>query len=133
MLFVIVGHNDNPLYEAEFNNSTKVSPNVQYLHQFVLHAALDAVEDIVWTTNSMYLKVVDRFNDLFVSAYTTATQVKFLLLHESRNEDGIRMFFQDVHELYIRVMLNPFATSTTKITSQVFNHRVKALAKKYLM
>jgi hypothetical protein len=48
-------------------------------------------------------QVVDRFNEYFVSAYTTATQARFLLLHDSRNEDGIRSFFQEVHELYIKV------------------------------
>uniref|UniRef100_A0A061R882 Trafficking protein particle complex subunit 2-like n=1 Tax=Tetraselmis sp. GSL018 TaxID=582737 RepID=A0A061R882_9CHLO len=132
MNFVIVGYNDVPLYEADFNTQSKASSNVQYLHHFVLHAALDAVEDVTWTTPSMYLKVVDRFNDLFVSAYVTSNQTRFLLLHESRNEDGIKSFFQDVHELYIKVMLNPFHTPTTRITSPVFNMRVRSLAKKYL-
>jgi hypothetical protein len=37
--------------------SAQVAANKQYLYQFVLHASLDAVDDIVWTTNSMYLKV----------------------------------------------------------------------------
>mmetsp|Transcript_32790 Transcript_32790/g.82598 ORF Transcript_32790/g.82598 Transcript_32790/m.82598 type:complete len:128 (-) Transcript_32790:38-421(-) len=77
-------------------------------------------------------QVVDRFNEYYVSAYTTAAQTRFLLLHDNRSEDGIRSFFQDVHELYIKVMLNPFHTSTTRITSPVFNQRVRALAKKHL-
>lgn len=28
-----------------------------------------------------------------------------MLLHDSRNEDGIKSFFQEVHELYIKVAL----------------------------
>lgn len=36
----------------------------QYLHQFVLHAALDAVEEQLWSTGAMHLGVVDRFNNL---------------------------------------------------------------------
>ena len=36
----------------------------QYLHHFVLHAALDAVEEQEWRTTAMHLGVVDRFNNL---------------------------------------------------------------------
>lgn len=36
----------------------------QYLHQFVMHAALDAVDEQLWSTSAMHLGVVDRFNNL---------------------------------------------------------------------
>ena len=29
--------------------------------------------------------------------------MKFVLLHESRNDDGIKAFFNDVWELYVKV------------------------------
>ena len=29
--------------------------------------------------------------------------MKFVLLHESRNDDGIKAFFSDVWELYVKV------------------------------
>ena len=32
-----------------------------------------------------------------------ATDMKFVLLHEARNDDGIRSFFVDVWELYVKV------------------------------
>lgn len=39
----------------------------QYLHQFVLHAALDAVEEQQWQATHMNLGIVDKFNHLQVS------------------------------------------------------------------
>ena len=106
---------------------------MNYLHEFVLHAALDNVDEAIWTTQSCYLKAVDRYYDLTVSAYATSSLVKFLLLHDSKNDDGIRSFFHDIHEYYIKIMLNPFHTQTTKITSKHFDEKVKLLAQKYLL
>lgn len=74
-----------------------------YLHQFVLHAALDAVNEQLWTTTSMHLGNVDKFNNLMVAAYVTAAHVKFLLLHDGKNDEAIRLFFKDVYDIYVRV------------------------------
>ncbi|EPS64035.1 hypothetical protein M569_10746, partial [Genlisea aurea] len=69
--FIIVSKNDIPIYEAEVGTVPK-KEEAAHQHQFILHAALDIVQDIAWTTNAMNLKVVDRFNDLLVSVYVTA-------------------------------------------------------------
>ena len=74
--------------------------------------------------------------------------MKFILLHDSKNEEGIRAFFIDVWELYLKVrfhtpsysavqtptqtMMNPFHTAHSPIRSSVFDARVRASAKKYL-
>ena len=89
---------------------------VNYLHEFVLHAALDNVDEAVWTTQSCYLKAVDRYYDLSVSAYATSSLAKFLLLHDSKNDDGIRSFFHDIHEYYIKVRAHKRCSFNTPLT-----------------
>jgi hypothetical protein len=70
-----------------------------------------------------------------------------VLLHEAKNDDGIRAFFMDVWELYVKVwgtvvagagadvwqtQLNPFHSGQGVIRSSVFDGRVRATAKKHL-
>ncbi|KAK6915009.1 Trafficking protein particle complex subunit 2, partial [Dillenia turbinata] len=119
--FIIVSRNDIPIYEAEIGSAPK-KEDAAHQHQFILHAALDIVQDLAWTTSAMFLKSVDRFNDLLV----------FMLLHDSRNDDGIKSFFQEVHELYIKILLNPLYLPGSRITSSHFDTKVRALARKYL-
>ena len=130
LTFVIVGHDDHPIFESDlapkpdgrevscslgssdhntkhqsFKRSLLTCLQTQgvYLHQFVLHAALDAVNEQIWTTTNMHLGTVDKFNNLMVAAYATAAHVKFLLLHDGKNEETIRLFFKDVYDIYVRV------------------------------
>jgi hypothetical protein len=86
--------------------------------------------------------------------------VKFILLHEVKNEEGIRLFFLDVWEAYVKVclglaafasfdalslakltlfsvpilqiLLNPFHTPNTPIKSPLFDAKVRASAKRNL-
>ncbi|KAH1255308.1 Trafficking protein particle complex subunit 2B [Glycine max] len=74
--FIIVSRNDIPIYEAEVGVAAKREDAAQ-LHQFILHAALDIVQDLAWTTSAMYLKSVDRFNELVVSVYVTAGHILY--------------------------------------------------------
>uniref|UniRef100_A0A7S4C1V6 Trafficking protein particle complex subunit n=1 Tax=Chrysotila carterae TaxID=13221 RepID=A0A7S4C1V6_CHRCT len=130
-MFVMVGKDDIPVYESEFfNSSTQRREDTSHLNQFIIHAALDMVDDLVWGTQNMYLKCVDKFNDYFISAFVTAGHIKLMLLHDVRNDDGIRNFFQEVYELYVRVLMNPFYEPSAQITS-TFDARVKLLGRKY--
>jgi len=133
LLFLIVGKNE-PLYEAEIHKrgSTGNSDAVARQSYFVLHSSLDLVEKSAWVTQNMYLKVVDKVNQQYVSTFLTAGNIKFVLLHPGRNEESIKNFFYDVHELYVKLSMNPFYHYDTPITSKEFDKRVKAVARRYL-
>ena len=47
--------------------------------------------------------MVDRFNNLFVTAFVTPGNTRFLLLHDGKNDDIIRGFYQDVYDVYLKV------------------------------
>jgi len=135
LLFVIVGKNE-PLYEAEFHKmggtSSGTSDSVTRQNYFVLHSALDLVDKASWTTNNMYLKVVDKINHQQVSTFLTAGNIKFMLLHGGKTEDSIKNFFNEVYELYVKLSMNPFYKYDTPITSKFFDTRVRAVARRYL-
>ncbi|KAJ2296466.1 TRAPP subunit, partial [Coemansia sp. RSA 2706] len=95
--FAIVGSADSPLYEADFGVQRTEN---KHLHQFVVHAALDLVEDALFANTACYLKAVDSYNDWIVSAYVTPSNVRLMLLHEVKSEEAIRSFFVDCHELF---------------------------------
>ena len=82
-MFVMVPHGDTPIYEAEF--SRKKEEN-RHLNQFIVHSALDMVDQAMWNTNSMFLKTVDKFNESLVTAFVTAGGIRLMMLHDQRNE-----------------------------------------------
>lgn len=102
------------------------------LNPFILHSSLDLLEDVQWTSNSLYLKTIDNFYNYPISAFLTPGNIKFLLLHESRGEDSIKGFFNEMYDLYVKTLMNPFYKVDEPIKSKVFDSKVKALAKKYL-
>lgn len=80
LTFVIVGHDDHPIFEADLLQRPEgYAERGQYLHQFVLHAALDAVEEAQWQTQAMHLSVVDKFNALQVSKQSKVTALWLVL------------------------------------------------------
>ena len=105
-VFVVVV-NGTPIYEHSVGtvNLPSDGPNS---YQFVLHAALDMVDEHLWKTGTMNLKRIDAFQGQNISAYVTASNVVFLLMHERASEDSVGFFFKEVHEMYIKIMMNPF-------------------------
>ena len=122
---IVTRENDFPVYELELNAQllrTNKAFQAQPMFQFILNAALDPVEQMQWQNPYYYLKCVDRYNEtpnpqgcLMVHCFVTPSNSKFLLLHESKPEDQIKNFFNDVYELYTRLLLNPFFDPNAKI------------------
>lgn len=94
-------------------------------------------------------QVVDKYNDLQISCFCTATQTRFLLLHDARlGEEPVRAFFNDVYDLYLKAChaarrlarlltqaqasMNPFHSPQTRIESARFDVLVRASARRQL-
>ncbi|CAG7849463.1 SubName: Full=Related to Sedlin (Trafficking protein particle complex protein 2) {ECO:0000313/EMBL:CCA67270.1} [Serendipita indica DSM 11827] len=104
----------------------------RHVIQMIANASLDVIEEMMVSNSAMYLKSIDKFNEWTVSAFVTPGNMKFVLLHEAKNDEGIRSFFMEVWELYVKTAMNPFHRSDRTIRSTVFDARVRASAKKWL-
>ncbi|EGO57907.1 hypothetical protein NEUTE1DRAFT_81939 [Neurospora tetrasperma FGSC 2508] len=161
--FAIIGTQDNPLFEYEFGTSkqggdgmARFTEQARQLNQFIIHSSLDIVEEVQWTNGQMYLKLVDRFFTSYISCFLTASNIKFLLLHQPpssstltggtsrtstsiaanptspQTEEAIRNFFAEVYENYVKAIMSPFYRTNMEIRSPVFRARVAAAGRKYL-
>ncbi len=107
LLFLIVGRNE-PLYCAEFGKTPGTPATAQTIlrqQYIIMHSALDLVDKCAWVDGNMYLRNVDQYNHQQVSTFVTACHVKFMLLHTGKNDETLRVFFNEIYELYTKVSL----------------------------
>ncbi|KAK1070056.1 TRAPP subunit [Friedmanniomyces endolithicus] len=83
----IIGTLDNALFELSFGSSkqggdglAKFRPEALYMNQFLVHAALDLVEEVQWVSKDLYLKRIDSHQNNHIHCFLTGGNVKFMLL-----------------------------------------------------
>ena len=105
--FVMVGHEDNPIFELEYSRvhhpSTSEKQNAVvkrddqlHLHQFTAHASLDIIDENKWSSNNLNFKALDRFNEYFISAFVTPSSIRSgsSCCTKIGTDDGIKNLFQ---------------------------------------
>ena len=68
----------------------------------------------------------------YVSGFVTASKQRFVMLHDQKNEDGIKNFFLEMYETYIKWVMNPFYEVNTPIKSQNFEKKSQYYGRKFL-
>ncbi|KAF2276305.1 Sedlin [Westerdykella ornata] len=97
--FTILSPTDTPLFTHSFGTSRsggdgipRFTSSERALIPFILHSALDIVEDVQWGPSTsagsapMYLKHIDKYQNNFISCWITGGNVRFLLLTRPRDE-----------------------------------------------
>lgn len=90
---------------------------------------------------SCYLSKVDHFYELSIIGYITYGNIKFVMIHGNNkcstsscvDDTMFKIFYKEIHELYIKTLMNPFYKVDEAISSAAFDSKVKTLAKKYLI
>ena len=104
-----------------------------YFYQFMAHASLDFVDEkLSAKTSNTFFPNIDRFNEWSISAFVTPSYLRFIVLHDLKNDENIKSFSHDVYETYIKLLLNPFYAHNEPIKSDQFDRKVKMASKRHL-
>ena len=120
-MFAVVGDN-NLLFSMELKELDPSAADKSYLYQFILYASLDSL-DLKDTT--AFRENIDSSDANCISAYVTAGQAAFLLLHPKKKMDSIKKFFKQVHTAYAELLMNPFYDVKSPIEDEKFRKAVQ--------
>ncbi|KAF0696782.1 Aste57867_12444 [Aphanomyces stellatus] len=112
---------NNPLYVRAFDEDEDLS------FHYIAHIALDIVEEKVkLSKDDVYLGFLGPVEDFRVYGYVTNTLVKFIVVVQDTpvKDSEMRVFFSEIHKLYVNAMSNPFAILGERITSEKFDKKV---------
>ena len=80
--FAIVGARDTPLFEYEFGTSkaggdgqARFRPEARYMNQFIVHASLDIVDEVQWSTGQMYVPLFFSFHASYMFHFMSTSYV----------------------------------------------------------
>ncbi|CCU98562.1 unnamed protein product [Malassezia sympodialis ATCC 42132] len=113
--------------KEEAGLATPSAVHERHILQMIAHGSLDMLEDRQFLDNDMCVLCAD-------------TDVKLILLHQHKHDEGIRLFLMDAWELWLKVslsmliqsMMNPFQDLDAPIRSRSFDVRLRASARKHL-
>ncbi|KAI3405342.1 TRS20 [Candida oxycetoniae] len=118
---------------AHIPGRSQFTPPTKEILPFIAHSSLDLIEDQMWSSQALNLGKIDQFYGISISAYLTQGNIKFILCYDSSKEENtIKQFFQDVNDLYVKTLMNPFYNVNDAIISPDFDYKIKLVAKKYL-
>uniref|UniRef100_A0A1I8F8P3 Trafficking protein particle complex subunit n=1 Tax=Macrostomum lignano TaxID=282301 RepID=A0A1I8F8P3_9PLAT len=81
----------------------------RHLNQLVANSALDIVDESLWSSTLL----------------SRRAGLRLLILHDTKNEDGIRHFFSEMFETYVKLALNPFYQPQSPIKSAAFDRKAQ--------
>jgi hypothetical protein len=125
-MFAVVG-DGNLLFSVDIPSIVEGSADKAYLFQFILYASLDNLD---LKESNPYHENIDTYENYFISAYVTAGQTVFLLLHPKKKQ--LKAFFQQVQLYYAQLLMNPFYEARTPIEDLHFGQNVRQAAANYI-
>lgn len=85
---------------------------------------------------SLFLGTIDEYESYLITAYVTYLNTKFIIISDKTvtiNYNSFKKFFMNVHELYIKQIMNPFNSKNAFITNELFDCKIRVLGDMYIL